>query len=123
MPVEFQVDEERELIIATCVGVLTVEDARAGVATLWELPRPEGRSVIWDFRDAQLDIDAADPRDLAKFVLKNQPSPPPSRVAFVTPTDLQYGLARMFEAYRQDPDTEFGVFRDYEEACEWAQNG
>lgn len=121
MSVSFRIDEERGLVLAVCAGVFDVEDAQVEVQAFWKLPGREGRPVIWDLRDAEVDMQAEAPRELAHFVLENQPDPPPPRVAFVAPDDLVFGMSRMFEAYREDPATEFKVFRDLEEALQWAQ--
>ena len=57
---------------------------------------------------------------MARFILDNQPAVPPPRVAFVTIRDVDFGLARIFEVYREHPATSFRVFRDYDEAMAWA---
>jgi len=88
---------------------------------LWKMSGWTGRSVVWDFRDARFDIESPEIRQIAHFVSRNQPTPPPSRVAFVTPRDADFGLARMFGVFREDPRTEFRVFRDCEEALSWAR--
>jgi hypothetical protein len=40
-------------------------------------------------------------------------------MAFITQRDADFGMARVFEAYREDPATDFRVFRDYDEAIRW----
>ena len=43
----------------------------------------------------------------------------PSKVAIVAPTDLAYGLLRMYDVYRQDELAEVMVFRTEQEARVW----
>lgn len=122
MAVSIHIEPETGIAIATCSGVLRVDDAREGVAALWKNPGWSGKSAVWDFREAQFDLASPDVRGLAQFVLRHQPETPPSRVAFVTGRDVDFGLARMFEIFREDPRTKFRVFRDYDEALCWARS-
>jgi hypothetical protein len=111
------------IVIATCSGVLGSADARAGAVEFWANEDYRGKPVVWDFRSAELDFKAADVRALADFVLDRQPSPPPSRVAFVTARDADFGFVRMFEVFREHPSTRVRVFRVYDEAVDWARTG
>jgi hypothetical protein len=123
MPFSLCFDPENGLVIATCSGSLGVSDAREGAEMFWNKPEWSGRSVVWDFRTAQLDVRGADVQEVARFILERQPETPPPRVAFVTGRDVDFGLMRMFQVYRQHPATQIRVFRDYEEAVSWARTG
>ena len=122
MPYSIQIELETGVAIGTCSGVLRLNDAQEAVAALWKTPGWAGRSTVWDFREAQLDFSASAPRELAQFILQNQPTTPPSKVAFVAGRDLDFGMSRMFEVFREDPRTAFRVFRDFDEAIFWAQS-
>ena len=82
-----------------------------------------GREALRRFRSAQLEFPTSAIREFAKFVLENQPQDPPLRIAIVTPRDLDFGLARMFEVFRHQPPTEVRVFRDFAPAVAWARQG
>jgi hypothetical protein len=41
-------------------------------------------------------------------------------VAFVTAHDADFGLVRMFEVFREHPETEVRAFRQLEAATHWA---
>jgi hypothetical protein len=110
------------MAIATGSGVLRLDDAVEAASALWRTPGWRGRSVVWDLREGRFDISSADAETAAQFVLRRQPSPPPRRVAFVTGRDVDFGMARVFEVYRQSEATEFRVFRDYDEAVTWARS-
>ena len=109
------------MAIATCSGVLRLSDAQEGATALWKTPGWSGRSVVWDFREAHFDMSSPDIQNIAQFILTHQPATPPSKVAFVTQRELDFGMARMFDVYREEPLTAFQVFRDYEEAISWAR--
>ena len=121
MTVSIKIEPETGMAIATCSGILRVSDAKEGATALWKTPGWSGRSVVWDFREAQFDVSSSDAQNIARFILTHQPATPPSKVAFVTQRDLDFGMARVFDAYRADPRTAFQVFRDHEEAICWAR--
>jgi formylmethanofuran dehydrogenase subunit E-like metal-binding protein len=98
-----------------------VEDAKAGAMAVWDNPDFRGKPVVWDFRLAQLDVDAAGVREIARFILTYQSSSPPPKVAFVTAREVDFGMARMLETYRENRATEVHVFREYEPALSWVR--
>ena len=48
---------------------------------------------------------------------------PESRRAVVVPSELGFGMARMYELLRQERGGATRVFRDYEEARRWVETG
>jgi len=108
-------------MLSTCSGVLKIEQAQEYVAKLWNNPDWPGRAAVWDYRDARFDLSPSDIRQIATFVAREQPATPPTKVAFVTQSDIDFGLSRVYEAFRKDPRTEFHVFRDIDEALTWAR--
>lgn len=122
MAVTIRIEKTTGLAIATCSGMLRLNDALEGATALWRTRAWPGRSAVWDFRAAEFDVSESDVREIARFVLENQPESAPSKVAFVTERDVDFGMARMFEVYREDSRTDFRVFRDYDEAIRWARS-
>lgn len=120
MPVSLHIDPETGIAIATCSGVLGLNDAREGAAALWKTRGWPGKSAVWDFRAAEFAVSSSDTREIAQFILQHQPTPP-EKIAFVTRRDVDFGMARMFEVFRENPATAFKVFRDYDEAIRWAR--
>ena len=120
MTISIRIEPGTGTAIAACSGTLRRSDAEKGAATLWGTEGWSGRSAVWDFRDARFELTPSDVQEIARFILRGQPAKPPSRVAFVTPRDADFGMARMFEVFREDPRTEFRVFRSYEDAVQWA---
>jgi len=121
MPIEIETESDTGVAVATGSGVLRLAEAKAAAATLWETRGWPGRSVVWDLRAAETLRESSEVRDIADFVRKHQPTPPPERVAFVVERDVEFGMARMFQVYREDSATDFRVFRDYDEAMSWAR--
>ena len=122
MTVSIQIEPETGMAIVSCSGVLRPSDAQEGAKALWKTAGWSGKAVVWDFREAQFDMTSSDTQNIAKFILTHQPATPPLKVAFIIQRDFDYGMARVFEVYREDPHTEFQVFRDYEEAISWARS-
>jgi len=122
MTVSIQIEPQTGMAIATCSGVLRPSDAKEDATLLWKTPGWAGKSVVCDFREAQFDISSSDTLNVVQFIFSHQPATPPLKVAFVTHRDVDFGMARMFEAFRQDERTAFRVFRDYEEAVNWARS-
>ena len=121
MAVTIHIDEASGVAIMSCSGVLQFDQATRSAKELWDASDWPGRAAVWDFRAAQFDLPSSEIRHLSKFILEHQRKNPPEKVAFVTPRDVDYGMARMFGAFRDDPSTAFRVFRDYEEAVDWAK--
>jgi hypothetical protein len=122
MPFSVRFEPETDLVVATCSGTVTLNDARLGATVVWDNPEWSGKPVVWDLRSAHLDVSGPEVRQIAEYILGHQPAIPPSRVAFVTDRDVDLSLVRMFQAIRQHPSTQVEVFRDYEEAISWARS-
>jgi hypothetical protein len=123
MSTSVQWDPEAGVAVVAVTGRLGVNEAKGGASTVWQTPGWRGHPVVWDLRGAELDFSTADVRVIARFVLDRQPDPPPSKVGFVVARDLDFGLARMYEVFREHPATELRVFRDLDEAMAWARSG
>ncbi len=121
MPFSIDIEPETGFATITCSGTLTIRDAREALSALWNTPEWSRRAAVWDFRASRFDITPAQAREIAGHVLRGQPSPAASRVAFVVGSDADFGLARVFEVFRADPRTAFRVFRDYPEAVIWTR--
>jgi hypothetical protein len=122
MRVSIEIEPETGFAIATCSGVLRFNELREAATALWETAAWRGKSAVWDLREAEVDVSSEETREIAKFILRRQPTPPPAKIAFVTKRDVDFGIARMFQVFREDPATALCVFRDYEEAVCWARS-
>ena len=120
MAISINVDPGTGMAVVACSGVLSSDDARGAATALWGHPDWRGESAVWDFRAAQFAIDSVQTRELAGFILRHQRPKPPRRIAFVTGREGDFGMARMFGAYREAPDTQFSVLRDLDAARSWA---
>ncbi len=117
MPASYRIDVERRMIFSTATGVVTDEDLRGHRERI--LADPDfGASFdqLWNFQDAaKIDISATAVRQLARA----RSYEPGVKRAIVTPSDLGYGLARMFQILHDEAPEDLRVFRDLEEAMKW----
>jgi len=121
MGLSIRVEQESGVAVVVCSGVLQRDESEQADRKLWAATDWPGVSAVWDFRGARFDLSSLDVRGIAQFILERQRERPPARMAFVTPRDVDFGLARMFEVFREDSRTAFRVFRDYDEAMAWAR--
>jgi hypothetical protein len=121
VPFSIRIEPDAGIVIATCSGTLGLNDAKEGATAVWQNPEWRGRSIVWDFRSARLEFRGPEVREIAEFILDRQPPAPPQKIAIVTARDVDFGLSRMFEVYRQHPSTEVRTFGDYDEAVSWAR--
>ena len=99
MPAEFYIDVPRRMVFSRGTGILTLADATAHMDGLLAHPDfcPEFHQLL-DFSQVREIILTGD--EIRSLAERNIFSPR-SRRAFVISTDLHFGLARMFGAYRE----------------------
>ena len=122
MPISYKIDLERKIVFTTSAGVCTAAEAEAYMRQLKEDPQfqPTFRQLIDCRGSEQAVFSADDVRHIAETSLFS----PNSRRAFLVRSDLQFGLARMFETYRNlRGEKGIRVFRKEEEAMDWLENG
>lgn len=58
-------------------------------------------------------------RRLAGMAVETHAGAPGSRVAIFAPSDLAFGLSRMYTVFTQELPDQYRVFRGWDEACAW----
>lgn len=107
-----------ELLIVRLSGIL---DSAAVQALAHELNRIEAAGV-YPKRIVFVDDNLAIPikSDDAIFYKNQRPAPPTGvRTAFCVFTELQFGIARMFQSILESENHTIRIFRDRESAAEW----
>lgn len=75
---------------------------------------------LHDFRAIEESISSDELRDVAALGRKRACDlGAPRRTAVLVPSDLQFGQARMYQAYSDDLERSLRVFRDFEGAARW----
>ncbi len=78
-----------------------------------------GLNRIWDERDCNIDLTHEELAALAESWTAAGASHGKRKLVYLVNEDLSWGFNRVFEAYRQNPDLEYRLFRDYAEAKRW----
>jgi len=118
VPASYKIDKERGLVMTIGAGVLTREDIQGHMDRLSADPDFDPSfSQLADFREiTEVEIEPEDVRQFAQRIIYSSSS----RRAFLVKNDLQFGLARMFEIYRElNGETGIRVFRAFDDAMEW----
>lgn len=122
MPITCRFMDDEGLIVFRHEGVVTDEEFLATYKSHHQDPRFEqSHDILVDLRDADSGVRSPEAlRSIATFrsrLLGDAAGNP--RVAVVAPTDISYGLARMYEAYSDALPFEFVVFKDIGAALAW----
>lgn len=119
MGLELEIDAETGSATGRAAGAITLAEMKAAGARLAGDPKFAGSRVLWDLRTATFSPSASEIQELAEFVKRGSALRAPSRSAFVVAGDLEFGLVRVFGAYREERGVEVAVFRDLAEAAAW----
>jgi hypothetical protein len=124
MPIEFSIDHERRLVRAKGHGIFTDEDVFSYQRDVWSRPELTGYNELMDMSEVrQIALPSIERvRDLAKLSASMDAEKSWSKFAIVAPSDLAFGLGRMYEMYRDlqaQSTKQVCVFRTLKEALEF----
>ena len=118
MPANFIIDQQRAVVLSTGTGIFTYAEFLDHMARMSADPRfrPEFDQLVDCRAITLLDFTGGQLRELAgRSIFSAQ-----SRRAFVVSSDLQFGLSRMFAAYRELSGARGTmIFREMREALSW----
>ena len=121
MAIEYDIIEDKRLVIARGSGVVTGDDV---IRHLDSISADEKyiapmKKVI-DYRYIEsITISEEEAYDIAKKKEALCEKFMGERCAFISPTDLTYGVSRVHQALVDDTDINTEVFRKMEDALEW----
>ena len=122
MPLQYWVDEDRKLVVAKAAGVMSDEDVFAYQHDAWSRRELAGYTELVDMSEVErIDLPSVDRiRELAQVAASLDPAGGgSSKLAIVATRDFAFGLARMYETYRElqaGSSKPVGVFRTLQEA-------
>jgi len=121
MPIAHRVDHALHLVVAVGHGVVTDADVFGYEHELRACEDARGYDELIDMTPVvRIDVPSPDRvRELAQEAADADLGHPPSRLAIIAPSDITFGLGRMFQAHRQlNPRSrkQVGVFRTEAEA-------
>ena len=121
MHYEHDFETDRGFVMVRAWGTATAEGFEALDRELIEHPQwRAGRSVLFDLRELDMtELSSPGTRTSAAFVTSISEALGDGRWACVMGRDVDYGLARMFQALTDGTELEVMVFREIEEALAW----
>jgi hypothetical protein len=118
MPSSYKIDKENRLVTSTGTGVLTLADALAHQEQLLKDPDFDPSfSQLLDFTHVtDVELSSEEIHRLARTTVFSANS----RRAFLSNSDLKFGLARMFAVFRENMGEKgIRVFRNLDDALDW----
>ena len=122
MPINYAIKKPIGPVIITASGIVKGKDIIEGLGRMLQDPDfKEGMDALGDFRTVHsANSETADIREIVSFVRANQKKRGSNyRVALVVSRDIDFGLARMFEAYSQELPFDIQIFKDIKDAEQW----
>lgn len=121
MPYTIEMDLNQRRVWFKALGVYSQADAFQSIQDMLNHPHFEaGFDVLVDMSEVQdVSLWGADVRDKVEFDRTLIDSIGAAKWAFVAPTDLVFGLARMYQALMDDSPIQVNTFRDLHAAQAW----
>jgi len=118
---EVRIDPDHGVVQMRFMRNLKAADALDATRDVAELPGfRAGMNGLVDLREVdEVEILGDDVRSVAQVVASQEELYRGSRWAIVADSNVTYGLARQFQAMRDELGYELGVFRTMDEACAW----
>ena len=121
MPTSYRIDPSRGLVLSRAWGILSSEEMQDHYHRL--LTDPGFRSSYRQLGDLR----AVTEFTVGSWAMVETAAAPifdaGTRRALVAPSDLGYGLSRMFAVYSERTEQDVRVFRDMAEAAAWLDAG
>jgi hypothetical protein len=113
-------DSVKQILISTVIGAPTAESYIKSIKS--NLDENPMKYVVWDYAKADLSgLTNQELENVMNFSVRHPNSHMHKKVALILPTDLSFGLGRMFEVFgsMSDAPWELKAFRSAEEAFRW----
>lgn len=126
MPIDYDIDHARRLVMACARGVMSDVEVFAYQRNVWTRPDVAGYDELMDLTEVE-QIAAPSPAgprlsQLADLAAAQDQPASAGKLAIVAPSPLTFGMARMYQAHRElnERSTKrLGVFRAMDEALEF----
>ena len=120
MPVTYQIDLANRLIRTQCTGPITVAEVLNHFRLLEQDPScPDRVDVLLEVRDGTTVPTSGELRNVTWEIATMRGRVQFGICAIVAPTNVLFGMMRVFKVYSEDYFRETEVFRDLSEAEVW----
>ena len=126
MPIEYQIDHGRRLVLTSATGKLTAEDIFDYKRNVCSLPDVRGFNELVDARKVEeiLSLTVEKISELAKLSANMDDNTISTKLAIVASDTFLYGMGQLYEAFRNvNPKStkKVSVFRSMQEAIDWIE--
>src|SRR5262245_35435913 len=127
MPISYDIDHTRKLVLATLTGLVTDAEVFNYQHAVWSQPEVAGYDELIYASGVSFFERTSGNRvhQLAAESARMDAPPFPARLAIVATGTAQYGMARMYQTYREletKGTKAISVFRTMDEALAWLAN-
>jgi hypothetical protein len=124
MGIEYRIDDEQRLVIAKASGSVTPQDVLAYQREVWSRSDVAGYDELFDMTATERIVPPSSEsvQHLSDLAASMDCTGIASKFAIVAPSDLAFGIGRMFESYREcdaRSTKKVAVFRSMGPALEW----
>jgi hypothetical protein len=120
MPVAYEIDQARGLIRTRCIGNVTLEEVLGHFPTLAQDPGcPARLDVLLDLSEMTAMPEPYQLREISDEIGRVSDRVRFGACAIVAPSNVLYGLLRMFEVFAEKQFRTTRVFREIGEAESW----
>lgn len=124
MPMTYEIDHDRKLVIARGSGIITMTEILDYHRQAWSRPDVIGYGEIVDVTgiDERSAISSVEIVNMAKTAAVDDTVIGPAKLAIIVAGDLFFGLGRMYQAYREsavNSRKRVSVFRTVNDAMTW----
>ena len=121
MATEFTITQICVVAKIKIIGQPTFEDIMKISMALVENGKFSRTLRLWDLQECQMNLTTGELKEIGSYNKKFED--PHSRVAIVATSDLNFGLARIHQVFRESEHTLVNVFRNEVAAMEWLLTG
>ena len=119
MAIEFTHHPENNILLIKISGVLEMEQLKlAAEKLLTSDTYPKDINTIYDLQDMDFSNITREFEDKV-ITFRKQLNRGNAKIACVTPSDVGFGMGRMYQILSEDLPQQVGIFRTIEEALDW----
>ena len=117
MSAKFDINVKQGILYVRATGEPTADEIIQVLKKLQDGSSYTHKLRLWDYRNADFKLEKGELERVSHQASKADGKP--GKVAMLVNQDLAFGLARMYEVYRESSFTRVEVFRDESKAVAW----
>ena len=121
MSINLKFTDDKQGIYVTLEGKVTLEDFKVGASEAYSEENIHTQNYqIIDFTNcSSFDLSSSDMQEIAIIDKEASKVNPDIKIAIIAPTDVAFGMSRVYEAYADETGFDIMVFRNSEDVEAW----